>query len=49
MLRAIQRHRDVYQDYSREFRRTKVRMPALSTHVLFVLNYGASGKRTGSG
>jgi len=23
MLRAIQRHRDVYQDYSREFRRTK--------------------------
>ena len=25
MLRAIQRHRDVYQDYGREFRRTKVR------------------------
>lgn len=25
MLRAIQRHRDVFQDYSREFRRTKVR------------------------
>jgi len=23
MLRAIQRHRDVYQDYGREFRRTK--------------------------
>lgn len=25
MLRAIQRHRDVYQDYVRELRRTKVR------------------------
>jgi Golgi SNAP receptor complex protein 1 len=25
MLRAIQRHRDVYQDYGKEFRRTKVR------------------------
>lgn len=24
MLRAIQRHRDVYQDYVRELRRTKV-------------------------
>ena len=24
MLRAIQRHREVYQDYSRELRRTKV-------------------------
>lgn len=24
MFRAIQRHRDVYQDYSREFKRTKV-------------------------
>lgn len=25
MLRAIQRHREVYQDYARELRRTKVR------------------------
>ena len=25
MLRAIQRHRDVYQDYGKEFRRTRVR------------------------
>jgi len=24
MTRAIQRHREVYQDYAREFRRTKV-------------------------
>jgi len=28
MLRAIQRHRDVYQDYSREFRRTKANVQA---------------------
>lgn len=26
MLRAIQRHRDVYQDYVRELRRTKVHL-----------------------
>lgn len=26
MIRAIQRHRDVYQDYERELKRTKVRM-----------------------
>jgi len=25
MSRAIQRHRDVYQDYARELKRTKVR------------------------
>lgn len=30
MLRAIQRHREVYQDYSRELKRTKVRL-----HILF--------------
>ena len=30
MLRAIQRHRDVYQDYGREFRRTKVRTRLIS-------------------
>ena len=30
MLRAIQRHRDVYQDYGREFRRTKVRARLIS-------------------
>jgi Golgi SNAP receptor complex protein 1 len=29
MLRAIQRHRDVYQDYGREFRRTRVRIRPL--------------------
>ncbi|KAI0319428.1 v-SNARE protein [Amylostereum chailletii] len=28
MLRAIQRHRDVYQDYSRELRRTKANVQA---------------------
>ncbi|KAI0308269.1 v-SNARE protein [Multifurca ochricompacta] len=28
MLRAIQRHRDVYQDYGREFRRTKANVQA---------------------
>jgi golgi SNAP receptor complex member 1 len=31
MLRAIQRHRDVYQDYVKEFRRTKV-CTAVSIH-----------------
>jgi hypothetical protein len=30
MLRAIQRHRDVFQDYGREFRRTKVRTSSTS-------------------
>ena len=34
MLRAIQRHRDVYQDYGREFRRTKVRTRPLYHHPL---------------
>ena len=27
MTRAIQRHREVYQDYAREFRRTKACFP----------------------
>lgn len=35
MLRAIQRHRDVYQDYGREFRRTKVCTFPLYRPVLF--------------
>lgn len=30
MARAIQRHREVYQDYAREFQRTKVVANALS-------------------
>jgi Golgi SNAP receptor complex protein 1 len=34
MTRAIQRHRDVYQDYARELRRTKVCM------ICSVLSFG---------
>ncbi|KAF8481886.1 v-SNARE protein [Russula ochroleuca] len=33
MLRAIQRHRDVYQDYGREFRRTKGNVQAAVDHA----------------
>ena len=29
MLRAIQRHRDVYQDYAKELKRTKVSISAV--------------------
>ena len=37
MLRAIQRHRDVYQDYGREFRRTKVRARLISFGDLLLI------------
>ena len=48
MLRALQRHRDVYQDYGREFRRTKVHTcPFYHPPALFVLIHDASGKCTG--
>ena len=42
MLRAIQRHREVYLDYARELRRTKVRTVyiVVSTRVVPIMNVG---------